>query len=369
MATSPEPLLPPVATYVARAQPYVPGKPIEELERELGVKDVIKLASNENPLGPSPKALDAIRDPAEMIRVYPDASHYYLREALAEHNGVTSAEVIVGSGSNEIIEFLIRAYCVPGDNIVSCGAAFFAYKVSAGVHGAEYREPPARDDFVPDFEAMLKLCDARTRLIFLPNPNNPTGTYANRAALERFAEKLRGRDILLVLDCAYLEYVRADDFPDPFALYKKFPNIVVLRTFSKAYGLAGLRVGYGIAHPEVLDPLLRVKMPFNVTGPALVAARAALQDVSHIKRSFEVNSAGMEYFEREFGRLGLRFWPSQANFLLVDFRKPVTELNNKLLADGIIVRPIAFLKSHLRITVGTAAQNERLVKALARHLR
>ena len=366
MPLAPAPKLQPVPRYIAECRPYEPGKPIEELERELGIRDIIKLASNESPIGASPKALAVLQDPGERTRLYPDAAHYYLREKLASHNGVTAEEIMVGNGSNEIIDLLIRSYCTAEHNIVSCGAAFVAYRVSAKVHGVEYREAEIRDDLVADLTGMQQLVDERTRIVFLPNPNNPTGTYVNRTELLAFLEQMRERQVIVVLDSAYLEYARAVDYPDPFECYRQFSNIVISRTFSKAYGLAGLRVGYGIAHPDILAPLWKVKMPFNVNSLALSAAMAALDDPAHLKQAYEVNAHGIEYLTKELQGLGLRPFPSEANFVLVDFGGPVADIYDKLLHNGIITRPVAGfgLKQHLRITVGLPPQNERLVKAL-----
>jgi histidinol-phosphate aminotransferase len=364
---APSPNLPPIAPYIQSCIPYPPGKPIEELERELNLTNVIKLASNENPVGTSPKALEAIQKNISNLRLYPDASHFYLREKLAAYNGVSFDEILVGNGSNEIIDFLIRAFCKMGENVISCGAAFVAYRVCAQVHGVEYREPALQKDLVAELDQMLTLVDQNTRIIFLPNPNNPTGTYVRRDVLEQFLSRLRGRPIIVVLDYAYWEYVTADDLPDPIEMYRKYPNIVVTRTFSKIYGLAGLRIGYGIGHPEILSPMRKVKMPFNVSNLGLVAAAAALEDIAHVKRSFEVNCDGMDYLEKEIKRLGLDYWQSQGNFLLVRFAdREAKDIYEAMLKEGVIVRPVAGygLRDHLRISIGTKEENTRLIKTL-----
>ena len=368
---APSPHLPKVAPYIQSCIPYPPGKPIEELERELGIKDIIKLASNENPLGASPKAVKAMEAAIKDLRLYPDANHFYLRQKLAEHNGVDAEEIIVGNGSNEIIDFIIRSFCSPGDNVVSCGAAFVAYRVCAQVHGVEYREPPLDNDLMAELEAILKLCDEKTRIVFLPNPNNPTGTYVRREVLKGILQRLLGKNVLVLLDYAYWEYVTADDLPDPMEIYREFSNVIITRTFSKIYGLAGLRVGYGIAHPDILSPMKKVKMPFNVSNLALVAAQAAIDDVAHVKRSFEINAEGKTYLEKEFKRLGLGYFPSQANFLLVKFpnNNPI-ELYESMLKEGVILRPVAGygLREHLRISIGTRAENKRMIESLERFL-
>lgn len=357
----------PVAEYVQNAIPYQPGKPIEELEREIGITGVLKLASNENPLGPSPKVWSKINQNTDAIRLYPDAAHYYLRERLARENNVSASEIIVGSGSNEVIDFLVRTFCVPGDNIVSCAVAFIAYRISAKIHGVEYREGKLQEDLVADLDSMLECCDARTKVVFLPNPNNPTGTYVGAAKLRNFLHEMRSRQCLVVLDSAYVEYVTAEDYIDPMVLYKEFPNIVVLRTFSKAYGLAGLRVGYGIAHPDVITAMWKIKMPFNVTNFGLSAALAALEDTDHLARSVQVNTEGLTQCAQGYADLGLRTWPSQGNFILVDFDRDPMPIYNALLQKGLITRPLLGfgLKTHLRISIGTKEQNAALLTGLA----
>ncbi len=368
---APAPHLPKVAPYIQSCIPYPPGKPIEELERELGIKDIIKLASNENPLGASPKAVKAIESALGDLRLYPDANHFYLRQKLAAHVGVDAEEIIIGNGSNEIIDFIIRSFCAPGDNVVSCGAAFVAYRVCAQVHGVEYREPPLDNDLMAELDAIVKLCDEKTRIVFLPNPNNPTGTYVRRDVLRGILQTLQEKNVLVLLDYAYWEYVTADDLPDPMEIYREFSNVVITRTFSKIYGLAGLRVGYGIAHPEILSPMKKVKMPFNVSSLSLAAAQAAIDDVSHVKRSFEINAEGKDYLEKEFKRMGLEYFSSQANFLLVKFPKNnPKELYESMLRAGVILRPVAGygLREHLRISIGTMAENRRLIQSLGNFL-
>jgi histidinol-phosphate aminotransferase len=368
--SAPKPKLPPVAPYIRDCATYQPGKPIEEVERELGIKNIIKMASNENPLGPSRKALKAIEAALPQLHLYPDASHYRLREALAGKFGIDIEEVMVGNGSEEIFSLLIRSYCQPGDNTVSCGAAFLAYRVCSQVHGAVYREPPLGLDPEKEIEAMLRLVDDRTRIVFLPNPNNPTGTYIPRALLRKTLDALKGKDLIVLLDYAYREYRRAEDLPDPMEFYKDYPNLLVTGTFSKIYGLGGLRVGYGLAHPDLLLSLRKVKMPFNVTSLGLAGALAALSDEEHLRRSVEVNGEGMEFLEKEFRRLGLDFWPSQGNFLLVKMPTDPKAVYDKLLRQGVIVRPVAGygLKEHLRFSVGKMDENRRMIASLEKSL-
>jgi histidinol-phosphate aminotransferase len=369
--TAPQPKLPPIAPSIQACATYQPGKPIEELERELGIKDIIKLASNENPLGASKKALAAIQAAFPQLHLYPDASHFRLREALAARLGVDIEEVFIGNGSEEVFCVVVRSFCQPGDNTVGCGAAFLAYRVQTQVHGAEYREPKLSRDPARELEEMLALVDDRTRIVFLPNPNNPTGTYLNRTLLKKMLDTFKGRNLIVLLDYAYREYARAADLPGAMEFYKEYPNLLVTGTFSKIYGLGGLRVGYGVAHPDILLPLRKVKTPFNVSSLGLAGALAALEDEAHVKRSVEVNSEGMAFLEKEFSRLGLDFWPSQGNFLLVRMPSDPQAIYQNMLRKGVILRPVAGygLKEHLRISVGTMEENRRMLQSLEGCLR
>lgn len=367
---APRPHLPPIAPYIRDCATYQPGKPIEELERELGIKDIIKLASNENPLGPSPKALKAIEAALPTLHLYPDAAHFRLREALASRFRVDMEEVMVGNGSEELFSLLIRSYCVPGDNTVSCGAAFLAYRVCSQVHGVHYREPTLLGATEREIDEMLRLVDERTRIVFLPNPNNPTGTYLNRTVLKRTLDALKDKNLIVLLDYAYREYARAADLPGAMEFYEQYTNLIVTGTFSKVYGLGGLRVGYGVAHPDVLNPLRKVKMPFNVSSLGMAGALAALDDHDHVRRSVESNTEGMAYLEKEFDRLGLDYWPSQGNFFLVKMPSDPKVIYDHLLREGVIVRPVAGygIKDHLRLSVGTMAENKRKIASLEKAL-
>lgn len=285
--------------------------------------------------------------------------------------GVDVEEVYVGSGSEEVFCTLVRSYCRPGDNTVGCGSAFLAYRVQTQVHGAEYREPKLSQDPAKELEGMLALVDDKTRIVFLPNPNNPTGTYLNRAQLKTMLDKLRGRNIIVLLDYAYREYARAADLPGAMEFYKQYPNLIVTGTFSKIYGLAGLRVGYATAHPDLLNPMRKVKTPFNVTSLGLLGAMAALDDDEHVRRSIEVNTEGLAYLEKECDRQGLRRWPTQGNFILVKMPKDPAAIYQALLQKGVIVRPVAGygLREHLRLTVGTMPENKRMMAAIEDVLR
>jgi histidinol-phosphate aminotransferase len=366
MITAPKPNLPPVDASIEACAVYQPGKPIEELTRETGIKDIIKLASNENPAGPSPKAIAAVQKALANVHLYPDATHYELREKLGSRLGVSVDEVYVGSGSEEVFCTLGRSYCKPGDNTVGCGAAFLAYRVQTQVHGAEYREPRLSQDPGKELEGMLELIDSKTRIVFLPNPNNPTGTYLNRTQLKKMLDALKGRNIIVLLDYAYKEYARASDLPGAMEFYKDYPNLIVTGTFSKIYGLAGLRVGYAAAHPDLLLPMRKVKTPFNVTSLGLAGAIAALDDEDHVRRSVEMNTEGLAYLEKECDRLNLLRWPTQGNFLLVRMPSDPNVIFQNLLKKGVIVRPVGGygLREHLRFTVGTMPENKRLIASL-----
>lgn len=367
---APNPRLPEVQASIRNCATYQPGKPIEELQREMGLSDVVKLASNENPLGPSPLAKKAIEKALNEVHLYPDAAHYRLRESLASRLGVDIEEIMVGNGSEEIFSLLIRSYCQPGDNTVGCGAAFLAYRVCTQVHGAEYREPPLDKNPEREAEAILRLIDDRTRILFLPNPNNPTGTFLSRKLMKKILDGVRNRNLIVVLDYAYKEYARSPDLPDGMEFYRDTPNLVVTRTFSKIYGLGGLRVGYGVAHPDLLLPLRKVKMPFNVTSLGLSGALAALEDEEHVRRSVELNNEGMAFLEKEFARMGLEFWPSQGNFLLVKMPSDPMAIYHQMLRQGVILRPVAGygLKEHLRVSIGTPSENRRMISSLEKSL-
>ena len=356
----------PPPPYIQKASPYVPGKPLEELERELGISSIIKLASNENPLGASPLALEVLKNSLPSLSHYPDTIHHYLRTKLAEKNKIPMEEIFIGNGSNEIFDLIIRGFCTPRDNIISCGAAFLAYKICSDVHNVEYREAPLREDLVADLDEMLKLVDENTKIIFLANPNNPTGTYVNKDSLIKFLKEVSKKNIITVLDYAYCEYVEAKDYAQAEELYNEFPNILISKTFSKIHGLAALRVGYAFSHSDILGPLWKVKMPFNVNGLALQAALAAIEDEEHIKKSFELNREGLSFLSKKIDALGFKQWPSQANFLLVDFKEHAKELNQYLLKNGIIIRPIVdpLLPTHIRITAGLESENKKLVDSL-----
>ncbi len=367
MNISGEKLRIPVAEWIASLIPYPPGKPIEELERELGVTDSIKLASNENPIGPSPKAVAALYNSLAGLNRYPDGSCFYLKKRLAQALGVTEDMLIIGNGSNEIIEFLVRAFIGTGDEVVMGNPSFAVYPLVTQASGATAVSVPLTGDLVHDLDAMADAITERTRMVFIANPNNPTGTVVGRKDFDRFVEKLP-EGVVLCIDEAYFEYVNDPDFPDSIE-YVRSTNkaVIVLRTFSKIYGLSGLRVGYGVADPELISFLDRVRQPFNVNSLAQVAALAALDDTAHVELSKQSNSEGMVFLFTELEKAGFECVPSQANFFLVKVGDG-GRVYNELLKDGVIVRPMKGygLDNYIRVTVGTVAENKRFIDSFGR---
>lgn len=350
--------------YLSGLVPYSPGKPIEEVEREFGISDSVKLASNENPLGPSPKAVQAVLAALPTMHRYPDGGGYALRHALARHWSVDADWVILGNGSNELLELVGRAFLMPGDEALYARQAFVVYDMVAQVTGASKVAVPLRDH-VHDLGAMRAAITTRTKVIFLANPNNPTGTCVDPRALEAFLDAVP-RDVIVVLDEAYYEYVPPECAPDVLRFVRQGRWLVVLRTFSKIYGLAGLRVGYGIGPAPLVALLNKVREPFNTNSAAQVAAAAALEDVEHVAASRAANDAGRTFLVERCHAMGLAVIPSVANFLLVDVGRPGGPTAEALLRQGVIVRPMGGygFPTHLRITIGTAQENARCVAAL-----
>ena len=357
-----------VPEYIRTLIPYEPGKPIEEVEREYGIANSIKLASNENPLGPSPKAMAAIRAKLDQLHLYPDGDCFYLKREVARKLGVAPENLIFGNGSNEIIELAVRTLMRPGDEAVMAEQAFVVYPLIVQAVGGKKKAVPLRN-FTHDLAAIGAAITPETRVVFLANPNNPTGTIFRRDEWERFLGKV-SRDRLLIVDEAYFEYVQDPAYPDSLRYHAEDRAILTLRTFSKLYGLAGLRIGYGVGPKQLIDMMHRVRQPFNVNAAAQWAALAALDDVDHVKRSLEVNRLGIEYLQREFTRLGLEFVPSHANFILVRVGKG-QEVFEQLLSQGVIVRPMAGYQfpEHVRVTVGTMAENRRFIDALEKTIK
>ena len=351
---------------IRELQPYQPGKPIEELERELGLTDVIKLASNENPLGPSARVIDSLAAVMPELARYPDGSAWHLKHRLGDFLGVTPEMLTIGNGSNDVLELLARVFLNASNESIVSQHSFVVYPLVTRAIGAELRVVPARD-YGQDLEATLNTISAKTRMVFIANPNNPTGTWVDERSLVDFMEQVR-EDVIVVLDEAYFEYVEAPQYPDGIRLLSRFPNLVVTRTFSKVYGLAALRLGYAVSHPDIADLMNRVRQPFNVNAMSLVAAEAALEDQAHVRESIRVNREGMQFLTGACNELGLGYIPSAANFLTIDFGRDAMPIYNALLREGVIVRPIGVyeMPNHLRVTIGTRAENERFVEALKR---
>ena len=357
---------------VRELRPYTPGKPIDELEREYGVRDSIKLASNENPLGASPEALAAVRDALDEVWQYPDANGFHLKSALAEKHGVSADCITLGNGSNELLVFLAQVFLQPGLQSLFSQYCFAVYPIATQMVGAEAVVAPALPEdhaAMPlghDLRGLFERVGPDTRMVWIANPNNPTGTWLDGDRVQDFLASLPGH-VICVVDEAYTEYAESDALGDASTWLERFPNLVVTRTFSKAYGLAGLRVGYALSNPGLADLLNRVRPAFNVNSLALVAARAALADQEFIDRSRRMNRDGLGQLIEGLQRLGVVVVPSAANFVLARFDRPGAELNEALLQRGIIVRPTGNygLDNHLRITVGSEAQNRRLLRALA----
>lgn len=353
--------------------PYEPGKPIEELERELGIVNIIKLASNESPLGPAPRVRQVLETELDRLALYPDGSGHALKQALASHLDVAPAQVTLGNGSNDLLNLVAQAFLAPGRNAVMSAHAFAIYALATRAVGAEARVAPAlpTDTAQPcghDLAAMAERMDGDTAVVFIANPNNPTGTWIDRDALENFLSAVPPQ-VVVVLDEAYFEYVQESGYPDGCRLLARYPNLLVTRTFSKAYGLAALRVGYGVSHPALADLLNRLRQPFNVNSLGLAAARAALADTDHLAAAVAINRAGLMQLSAGLAALGLPCIPSVGNF--ITFRVPdAADLNQRLLRSGIIVRPVAGygLPESLRVSVGLPQHNARFLETLGRLL-
>jgi histidinol-phosphate aminotransferase len=351
-----------VKPHIRDLEPYQPGKPIEELERELGIEGSIKLASNESPLGPSTRAIAALHDAIDGLHRYPDGASFELRHKLAERLGVGGNQLVFGAGADEVLELLAKTLLGPGDEAVFAWPSFAMYPIVVQGMGATPVPVPLDAELVHDLDAMLAAVNERTRLVFLCNPNNPTGTSVGRDAFERFIEALPDTTVLAV-DEAYVDFVRREDFPDALESVSRRPGTLVLRTFSKIYGLAGLRIGYGVGDAEFVSYLERARHPFNVNRLAEVAAVAALDDEPFRQRAIQNNREGAEYLRAELEALGVAVWPSDANFLLARVGPGV---HDALLQEGVIVRLLAGfgMPDHVRISIGLPEENERLVKVL-----
>lgn len=352
--------------------PYSPGKPIEETKREYGLDEVIKLASNENPLGPSQKVVEALRKALPDLHRYPDASCYELKQKLSRFYEVPTDWLTFGNGSNELIDLLIRIYCESGESILTSDAAFVAYGICAQAARVRTFRTPLTSDFRFDLSAMARsfhdhATQEKIRLIFIANPNNPTGTYVTDAEVKKFMASVGNRDdVLIVFDEAYFEFVRANDYPRALDLVKEFSNVVVLRTMSKVFGIAGLRIGALVARPDVVDLVNRVRNPFNVNTLAQVATAAAIDDSEYLQRVQQTNWQGLDYYYSALKNLGVDHWPSEANFILIDTHRAANDIFEAMLKRGVIVRPVKIKDpaTHIRLSVGLQRENEAAISAL-----
>ncbi len=353
---------------IAGLHPYQPGKPVEELEREYGVSNAIKLASNENPLGAGKRASTVIQSVAGEIHRYPDGNGFRVKSALASQLGVRSENLTLGNGSSEVLELVVRTFVSPENQVIFSQHAFAVYPILTQAVGAEAVVTPAKD-WGHDLVAMHNAITDRTRLIFIANPNNPTGTWLRSGELYSFLSGIPDH-VLILVDEAYFEYVQEEEYPDTVRWLDDFPNLIVTRTFSKIHGLAGLRIGYGVSHPDLAELLNRVRQPFNSNSIALAAAEAALEDADHVQKSIETNVSGLQQLTAAFERLGLEFIPSVGNFICVAFDRPGMEIYEALLQRGVIVRPIAVygMPDYLRVTVGSEEENARFIEALEKTL-
>lgn len=358
----------PVPHNIRKINPYVPGKPTQEVERELGISSSIKMASNENPLGPSPKAVEAVRNLLGELHIYPEGSGFYLCQALGRHYGVPTQQVILGNGSVEIVEMSARAYLNRQANAVFSFGSFALYPIACQIMDAPIKAVPMRERN-HDLDALLDAVDENTRLVILDNPINPTGRHTSFADLQAFLERIPGH-VLVIVDEAYKEYADAPDYATVQPLLDRFPNLMVLGTFSKAYGLAGLRVGYGFAHPEVIATLHKVRSPFNTSSVAQVAALAALQDQEFVTKGVALNAAERPYLTRGCQDAGIPVVPSQANFVLIDVPMPGEQFFQAMLREGVIIRPMANngYPNSLRVSVFHHYGNERFLEAATKVL-
>jgi histidinol-phosphate aminotransferase len=352
--------------YVSGIKPYVPGKPVEELERELGISDSIKLASNENPVGPSPRVLKAIINDLSNTRSsvslnrYPDGNGYYLKQALSQRLSVSEDEIILGNGSNELIDIAARTFLQPGDDAVMAHPSFVVYPMSTQAQGANAIQIPLKN-YTHDLDAMAAAVTPGTKIVFVANPNNPTGTMNKKPEFDRFMQRIP-EGVLIIVDEAYCEYVTEAAYPDSMHYLRQGRDILILRTFSKIYGLAGLRIGYGIGKKDIIAEMNKLRPPFNTSSLAQKAALWALQDEEHILRTREINEQGKHYLYKELDSLGLSYVHSEANFIFMPLKQNAQIIYTALLEQGVIVRPVG--QYEIRITIGLPAENKRFIDAL-----
>lgn len=350
---------------IAALNPYQPGKPIDELTRELGISDIVKLASNENPRGPGPGVHEAIERECRNLSRYPDGGGFELRQALVNHLGVAPQQITLGNGSNDVLDLIARVAVEPGTEVIMSEHCFVVYRLSTICAGGSIVEVPAVA-YGTSLAGFLQAVTERTRLVCIANPNNPTGTWVGAAELTNFLDELPSH-IWVVLDEAYFEFGEDPDYPDGISLLDRYPNLIVTRTFSKVHGLAALRAGYGVSHPDFADLLNRARQPFNMNSLAIAAATAALADAEFVQTSLDINRAGMQQVGDALAAQGISFIPSMGNFLTFDCGRPAGEVYEALLHKGVIVRPVAEygLPTHLRVSIGLPEENARFLTALA----
>ena len=353
-----------VSDNIKNLVPYSPGKPIEELERDLGIRGSIKLASNENPLGPSKKAIEAVDRHLNRINRYPDGGGYYLKDAISKKWGVSHDAVILGNGSNEIIELLVRTFMSPGDHAVTSDNSFSVYHLIVRAANGNITMVPMQDGHY-DLKKIRESITSRTRMVFIANPNNPTGTIVTTADVRDFMNSVP-EDVLVVFDEAYAEYVTSPEYPDDMSYLRAGHNVAILRTFSKIYGLAGLRIGYGLTKIEITNMVNRVRQPFNTNSLAQVAALAALDDTSHVENSRRINKEGKEFLYKEFDSIGIKYLPTEANFIYFQTGKDGREIFDAMLKEGVIIRYMG--GQNLRVTIGLPEENRRFISALRKVL-
>nr|WP_264755064.1 histidinol-phosphate transaminase [Kangiella profundi] len=349
---------------VQELHPYQPGKPISELERELGISNIVKLASNENPIGISAKAKAAMEKEFADLARYPDANGYYLKAKLAERMGVGINQITLGNGSNDVLELIARVFVAPEHEVIFSQHAFVVYPIVTQAIGAKKVVIPAKD-WGHDLEATAAAITPNTRMIFIANPNNPTGTWVNKTDLKAFMDKVP-QDVIVVVDEAYYEYVEDSEYPQTIPWIKEYPNLIVTRTFSKAYGLAGVRAGYAVANEEITGLINRPRQPFNMNSLALAAAEAVLDDHAYLQKALDVNKSGMQQLISAFDEMGYDYIPSVTNFITVDMKQAAGPLYQQMLEQGVIVRPVANyeMPNHLRISIGLEEENAKFIRVL-----
>lgn len=353
-----------VAENIRTLIPYTPGKPIEELERELGIKGSIKLASNENPLGPSRKAIEAIIKAVENIHRYPDGGGYYLKRTLSERHEVKPEQIILGNGSNEVIEIFVRTFLRPGDEAIMASPSFVVYPMVIQAAYGKNVIVPLREGR-HNLGGMVKRVTDKTRMVFIANPNNPTGTINTETEFDSMMKNLP-EGVLVVVDEAYHEYVTSRDYPDTMKYLREGRNIIILRTFSKIYGLAGLRIGYGITKKKFVNEMNKVRQPFNTNSLAQIGALAALSDYRHVEESRRINEEGKIYLYKELNSMGVKYLPTEANFIYIDIEGNAFQLYERFLKEGVIVRPMGH--RNLRLTIGLPDENRRFIKVFRKTL-